>query len=175
MTLDRRTRHSKKVDHTLHSWRFPLITIALLLVTTVGRANAQLDKTTILQRPVPDELEVPLVVDNALISSDTPLETEGMSVKDKIMNAWGPNEGPRAWKIVSECENGRLDPYAINWNSNGTHDVGIFMINSVHGYSDEEMFDVDKNISAAYLIYQRDGWSAWACSHVINETPFYLL
>lgn len=175
MSLDKRTRLYKRQQATLKSWG---IFSATMLFVTIGAGLAIAStKPIVMVSPLSEQSqEVPLVQEDALIQpSDALEETRELTVEEKIMNAWGPNEGPRAWKIVSECENKGLNLEAVNWNSNGTWDAGLFQINQVHGYSMEHLFDVDNNISAAYKIYQASGWSAWSCSHVINETPFYML
>ncbi|RKY72548.1 MAG: hypothetical protein DRP97_00515 [Candidatus Latescibacterota bacterium] len=170
MTIDRRYKLRKQGDRAIRDWLSILVLFVILVSWTAIVHAETIEPVSPLGEPLEKSNSVTQVETGEVKTSPQPL-----TIEEKIMRAWGKVEGPRAWKIVSECENKNINPYAINWNSNGTHDVGIFMINSVHGYSDEEMFDVDKNISAAYLIYQRNGWPAWSCSHVINETPFYLL
>jgi len=78
-----------------------------------------------------------------------------------------------AMKILS-CENKGLSPLAINdANSNGSTDVGIFQINSIHGFTVEEMQDYRANINFAHKLFKRDSWSAWACSHKLNIKSFW--
>jgi hypothetical protein len=60
---------------------------------------------------------------------------------------------------VAKAES-RLDPNAINYNTNGTVDRGIFQVNSIWG--DWSTFDVDENIANAYEIYKIQGISAWS-------------
>ena len=49
------------------------------------------------------------------------------------------------------------NPKAYNENTNGSWDAGLFQINSIHGYSREEMENPEKNIEAAYQIYLKAG------------------
>jgi hypothetical protein len=67
-----------------------------------------------------------------------------------------------AFKVLS-CENHRLNPSARGMNTNGTSDVGIFQINSVHGIPEYYLKDWRTNIDIAYQIYKASGWNAWAC------------
>jgi len=54
---------------------------------------------------------------------------------------------------------------AININTNGTIDVGVAQINSVHfkkpGCSLKEVATYKGNIDCAYSIYQASGWTPW--------------
>lgn len=94
-------------------------------------------------------------------------------IEQYICEVFG-DEYENAMEVLS-CENKGLNHLAINdANSNGSTDVGIFQINSIHGFTVEEMQDYKKNVDFAYKLMKRDGWSAWACSHKIGVTPFYL-
>lgn len=53
------------------------------------------------------------------------------------------------------------NPTAVRQDSNGTHDVGLWQVNSVHGYSDSDMEVPSKNVAAAYEVYKSSGWGAW--------------
>lgn len=62
------------------------------------------------------------------------------------------------------------DPTARGVNTNGTDDVGLMQINSVHVpslISSDARYDAAENIKAAYQVYtdasiHGDGWSAWS-------------
>jgi hypothetical protein len=53
---------------------------------------------------------------------------------------------------VSFAENGSHDTEAVNHNSNGTTDTGLWQINSVHRIPQSTLFDPAKNAAAAYRI-----------------------
>jgi hypothetical protein len=61
-----------------------------------------------------------------------------------------------------------LKPDAVNVNSDGSRDIGIFQINERHGWSEEDLFDWSTNISIAKYLRDRSGWSTWAAYN--NET-----
>lgn len=59
------------------------------------------------------------------------------------------------------------NPRAYNAsNSDGSNDAGLMQINSIHVRSgligDEERFNPEANIRAAWAIYQGNGWKAWS-------------
>ena len=75
---------------------------------------------------------------------------------------------------ILSCENKGLNPLAINdANSNGSIDVGIFQINSIHGFTVEEMQDWKANVDFAHKLFERGGWYQWSCSYTLGITPFY--
>lgn len=104
-----------------------------------------------------------------------PLNTYGAPthIVDLIVKYFG-DEAQNALKIVGTCENGKWNPKAVNQNRNGSWDAGIFQINSVHGYSQEYLFNPENNIKAAKKIFNGRGWTSWSCAHTLGITPFYL-
>ena len=95
------------------------------------------------------------------VGGDTLLpSSEELSVEDKICNAFV--EDCKIMIAIATAESG-LNPKAINnKNTNGTTDAGLFQINDIHGYSVEDRLDVDKNISMAKKVYDRQGLTAWS-------------
>jgi len=130
----------------------------------------------------PSELLNPFISINEVqakevIVEPTPEPSKCLAIENEIeqyiCEVFG-DEYENAMSVLS-CENKTLNPNAINdQNSNGSIDVGIFQINSIHGFTVEEMKDWKANVDFAYKLMKRDGWSAWACSHKIGVTPFYL-
>ena len=68
-------------------------------------------------------------------------------------------DAPTALKIM-QAESGG-NPRAIHKNKNGTIDVGLFQINSIHGYSKDFLFNPENNVKIASKIFQKSGWNAW--------------
>ena len=52
-------------------------------------------------------------------------------------------------------------PDAVNVNSDGSKDCGIFQINSVHGYDCEWLKVPENNMVAARKVYDKQGLNAW--------------
>ena len=92
----------------------------------------------------------------------------GLTVEQKICKVFGKKECANALAI-SHAENGTRQCDRININKNGSFDVGIFQINSIHGYPLKDLVDCDKNIQYAYKIFTEQGnWSAWVTSYILN-------
>lgn len=89
---------------------------------------------------------------------------------------------PVAWHeavAVAWCES-KFRPRDVGYDSNGTHDRGLFQLND--GGTEQyllEMLGDDPsnldlalnpvvNVRAAALLYHRDGWSPWTCAQ--NQT-----
>jgi hypothetical protein len=99
----------------------------------------------------------------------TPLAhtTQAEQIKAYIKQVFG-DQADNAYKVLA-CENGRLNPNAKGMNTNGTSDVGIFQINSVHGVPESYLKDWRVNVDIAYQIYKSSGWSAWSCVTMYNS------
>lgn len=88
---------------------------------------------------------------------DTPIE-------QYICDKWGTYECKTAL-AVSKAENDTRQPDRFNVNTDGSIDVGIFQINSVHfekpGCSLAEIVDAQKNVDCAYQIWEASNWNPW--------------
>lgn len=96
-------------------------------------------------------------------------------IEKKIMDKWGYKDGVVALAIF-DCGESGLDQYAVSH----TGDLGIAQINWAtwktvvkerFNYNASDMFDVDKNLDVAYLVWDRgngkegDGegsWTGWS-------------
>jgi hypothetical protein len=78
-------------------------------------------------------------------------------------------------RMLKECENKLMNPEAINWNGNGTYDFGLWQINSIHGYTKEQLKDYKFNTRIAYKIFKNAGYSfsPWTCAEVAGDHPFW--
>lgn len=104
----------------------------------------------------------PIVIEQRAEAKFTPkeevVEVKEFTIEEKIAKTFPEN--PELMIAVFKAESG-LDPLAFHKNTNGSHDIGIAQINSIHGGDDLEMFDVDKNLKKAREIYDKQGISAW--------------
>jgi len=62
---------------------------------------------------------------------------------------------------VAMAESG-LNPNAINYNRDGSRDIGIFQINEHHGWNQEDLFNWRANIAIAKELRDTIGWTAWS-------------
>ena len=103
----------------------------------------------------PIEEEVIQVPQEEEIVQEKPI----LSLEDKICDTFPDNCDLMI--AIAKAESG-LDPNTPpNGNNNGSTDTGIFRINSIHGYSQEYLTDVDNNIAVAREIFDTQGITAW--------------
>lgn len=84
------------------------------------------------------------------------------SAKDLVELAYAagfPNAALAA--AISMAEDGTGDPTVTHLNSNGSTDTGLWQINSVHGYSEEQLKNPYYNVAAAKQVFDSQGWGAW--------------
>lgn len=67
---------------------------------------------------------------------------------------------PKVMYAIATCES-RLSPTAWNINYDGSVDVGLLQINSVHGHDPYALEDPRTNIERGYEVYQSQGLGAW--------------
>ena len=89
---------------------------------------------------------------------------------------------PAAWhdaEVVAWCES-KFNPADMGFDSNGTHDRGVFQLND--GGTEQYLlgrlgldpnnlalaFNPVLNIRAAAVLYARDGWSQWSCQSALS-------
>lgn len=122
--------------------------------------------------PIKNAPEAPVVVSNVVhaqeVVYDNPIE-QYIRLKFGVYAEDGLT-------MLKTCENKQLNPTAINWNSNGTWDYGLWQINQVHGYTQEQLADYQFNTDVAWKIFERAGYkfTDWTCAYVVGDTPFYL-
>ncbi len=79
-----------------------------------------------------------------------------------IQTIWGEH-----WELgvaIAVCESA-LQPDAVHTaNPDGSEDVGLFQINSIHGRSKDELLDPTANTRFAYSLYQAQGTAPWESS-----------
>lgn len=99
---------------------------------------------------------------NGALAAEKPVEVKNeakeLTIEEKIAKTFPEN--PKVMIAVFKAESG-LNPMAVNINKNGSVDIGVAQINSVHKKDQLELFDVDKNLAVAREIYEKQGIMAW--------------
>lgn len=99
-----------------------------------------------------------------IINALEPLDSASLPIEKYICEKFGAYDCKTAIAIA-RAESGMRED-AIHANTNGTVDIGIFQINSVHfskiGCSLKELAVAESNVDCAYLIWERQGWKPWA-------------
>jgi len=127
-----------------------------------------------------DEPEIvsPIYEAQAQEPTPTPTPTPILSQKEQIIqeiNQVFGDDAERGIRMLEECENRTLNPEAINWNKNGSWDFGLWQINSIHGYSKEQLKDYRFNTKVAYKLFKNAGYSfsPWTCARYAGDRPFW--
>jgi len=89
------------------------------------------------------------------------------TIQSYITSVFGSTNATTAKKIAS-CESGNNE-IAINYNTNGTYDLGVFQDNTVHASNFtnyvHDMLYYTTNIQEAHTLFvQAGGWSPWYSS-----------
>jgi len=121
--------------------------VVLIALVSIPFARAE-----VAQAPTEERVEQ--------IVSATPI-TPQIYLETKLKEAGLEGDYPLLYKVIS-CESG-WKAEAVNYNSNGTIDRGLFQINSVHGYGNE-LFDPYTNIDIGLKLYMGDGIGHWTAS-----------
>lgn len=146
------------------------IFIAIMLTTIIAGYSVAHDET-----PISYAQDNQVVVSTPT-STPQPTTNPQDTPESYIREVFGYEQGERAIQMLKNCENKTLNPNAINWNGNGTWDYGLFQINQVHGYTQQQLADYKFNTRIAYKLYKNAGYqfTPWTCAYEIGETPFYL-
>lgn len=69
--------------------------------------------------------------------------------------------------LIAKCESG-IRAEAYNTNTNGSVDVGVFQINSVHGVRAKWLTNWKVNVEVAHQLFTEQGhWNAWVCARKV--------
>ena len=132
-------------------------------------------RTKAATAPVTLSAPVPLVVKTAAVAINVTSTTT--YVVSLIKKAFPPVAWHAA-EVVAWCES-KFHPLDIHFDSNGTHDRGLFQLNDGGteqfllqrlGFNPNNVnlaFNPVLNVRAAAMLYARDGWSQWSCASAL--------
>jgi hypothetical protein len=95
--------------------------------------------------------------------------TPAITYKDKYQKAiyevFGEEDG-RVMYAIAQAESGLREDAYNTYNSNGTIDLGLLQINSVHfhkeGCDPKKLMEYKGNIDCGYKIFKSSGFGAWS-------------
>lgn len=103
----------------------------------------------------------PVIEVNQIVYGEEVVEIQPGSVEEMILERWG-KDTPQAIAVFKAESGLRCDAY--NVNTNGTVDVGVAQLNSIH-YNDDftiaDAVDCEKNLDKAYEMWKAQGWTPW--------------
>lgn len=84
-------------------------------------------------------------------------------------------DAERGIKMLRECENGELRADAVNWNGDGTWDYGLWQINEIHGYTQEQLADYQFNTDVAHKIFKsrNNSFYYWTCAGSAGDKSYW--
>lgn len=101
---------------------------------------------------------VSVIETNGTVSEEPQSSSSQPDIEKMIREAF-PNDAENMLYIANA--ESRMKADAININSNGSKDCGLFQVNSIHGYDCEWLKDPKNNIEAAKVVYSKQGKKAW--------------
>ena len=174
------TEIPKKKDHSDAGWFYLLLFILLLiagwllLMRVIDWSNThELKKQKLvsvtLRWPLAIVKKEPQVIEKRI--EPYPEELIDTPIKKYIAEKFGPYDAKIALGIVAAESN--FNSEAWNVNSNGSIDLGLWQINSVHfakaGCSIRDVLDPIRATDCAYNLFKEQGFSPWT---VFNNGAF---
>lgn len=150
----------KKQNKRIMRWSLEAIILVLSLTWAV-------ENLTLVPRTHVEAKESPVTVSKA-VSGITEPKTLKEHVWGIMVDEYGLSfdEAQRGMAIVG-CES-HWNKMAINKNTNGTYDLGLWQINEVHTEIDrEQMFDVYAATRYAMELHKKQGFTPWVCNKLI--------
>ena len=133
-------------------------------------------------RPVKARKAVP-VTPGPLVAQTTALPITSLPTSGHLVSLIHRAFPPPAWRdavAIAWCES-KFHPNDIGFDSNGTHDRGLFQLNDggtqqylfkMLGFNPNDLalgFNPVLNVRAAALLFARDGWSQWSCASTLTS------
>ncbi len=146
------------------------IWLSVCLVVLVGSAALWLDRAEAIHsrisEPTMDSGSVARVMQSntdalPAVSMDRP------ATLSLIRTIWGEH-----WQLgvaIAECESALQADAIHSANADGSEDVGLFQINSIHGRSRDELRDPIANTRFAYSLFQAQSTAPWESSRLCWE------
>jgi hypothetical protein len=182
--LENRYRLKRASAASKHLYRTTAVVLALSLFAmaapSLAAVRAQRPASVAVKvealAPAPRPKVVPIKV-QLLSFTSAPTPTD-----DYVVTLIHHDFPPAAWhdaETVAWCES-KFRPADIGFDSNGTHDRGVFQLNDggteqyllqMLGQNPNDLglaLNPVLNVRLAALLYSRDGWGPWSCSYELS-------
>jgi hypothetical protein len=149
------TKHQLEVQRDV----FKVLAVSMLVALAFAWVKRSMDVSAEMVHPQPYSVIV--------VEKEVPVEVVRLpdEVEEFVRAVFG-KEADNALKVF-RCESG-LRAQAYNKNTNGSIDVGVAQINSVHGVPKRYLENYKINILVAKQIYDASGWNPWVCAKKVG-------
>jgi hypothetical protein len=120
--------------------------------------NASVNATKLISPIVHNPVKKVLASESVTASCESPKGYLECQVYQGVIT-WKDYE--KLSKII-KCES-NWNENAINHNKNGSFDMGLFQINTIHKQKASDMFNFKKNIDFGIKLYKSQGVTPWVC------------
>ncbi len=114
-----------------------------------------------------DDLGNPKIIQDTFLAAVNTPEHYRTGMKERVLSMLAAEgiDTKRAERIIF-CESS-WNPYAINQNRNGSNDLGIWQLNSIHKIPDEVRVDPIASTEVAIKMIKKLGFQPWVCSRKV--------
>ncbi|WP_162907398.1 transglycosylase SLT domain-containing protein [Allorhizocola rhizosphaerae] len=135
---------------------------AIKATNTAGRNNAYLIMQTDGNLVLYSSSGQPLWNTNTWGGRIAPLPSSGAGLCARVGYSAGFRDGSLQTAVAVALGESSCVPNAVNHNTNGSWDAGLWQINSIHGYSQSWLFVPQNNANAAWRISSSGtSWRPW--------------
>lgn len=120
-----------------------------------------------------DALSDSLSVRKVYAASFEEPQTQEEQIRAYIVEVFGANDAKKAFQLL-KCENGRLNPNAVNTTGNtpaGSRDIGVFQVNEFWQKTQGKfLFNWKINVEIAHQLYRENGntFKLWSCGRNLS-------
>ena len=141
------------------TWKSIIYILILLFIAMYLGFYGKLSEPIHIISPIPvNAYSMDVPTRHVVTLADAKTQEVSIAIIKKI---WRKN-----WVVgvaIAKCESG-LRQDAVNHNTDGTYDVGIFQINQVHAISQKNLENPYANAGYAYSLYIEQGTNPWYSS-----------
>lgn len=153
MKYQRKTVKKQNIYFYLGVWTLAMFAFVFL----AAKINKQVEASNKLLSPLPEHYAAWTEV------KEVEVLRLPKNVEEEIRLVFG-KDAENAIK-VAKCESGMRVAAVNDKNTNGSTDVGLFQINSVHGIKAKWLKNQSIQIRVAHQLFLEQGWNPWSASN----------